>query len=119
MQEIVGHRLPVDAGVTPPMPGSGLFAIDKIGMELGQLLPHGASLCDWHVVVLVAVEHVDAVLRVVRREQQRVADGRGARNDVPGLLRLLVADYQETRNMENVLRILPNTRVVRTSFTVR
>jgi hypothetical protein len=34
-------------------------------------------------------------------------------------LRLQVADYQETRNMENVLRILPNTRVVRTTFTVR
>ncbi len=29
------------------------------------------------------------------------------------------ADYQELKNMENVPQILPNTRVVRTSFTVR
>jgi hypothetical protein len=34
-------------------------------------------------------------------------------------LRLSVADYQETRNMENVARILPNTRVLTTSVTVR
>jgi len=34
-------------------------------------------------------------------------------------LRLSVADYQETRNMENVARILPNTRVVNASVTVR
>jgi hypothetical protein len=30
-----------------------------------------------------------------------------------------VADYQETKNMENVPRILPNTRTLRTSFVVR
>jgi hypothetical protein len=29
-----------------------------------------------------------------------------------------VADYQETKNMENVARILPNTRTLRTSFLV-
>jgi subtilisin family serine protease len=34
-------------------------------------------------------------------------------------LRLSVADYQETRNMENVARILPNTRVLTASVTVR
>ena len=34
-------------------------------------------------------------------------------------VRLSVADYQETRNMENVARILPNTRVVTASVTVR
>jgi subtilase family protein len=34
-------------------------------------------------------------------------------------VRLSVADYQETRNMENVARILPNTRVVTTTVTVR
>jgi hypothetical protein len=33
-------------------------------------------------------------------------------------VRLSVADYQETRNMENVARILPNTRVLTTSVTV-
>ena len=34
-------------------------------------------------------------------------------------VRLSLADYQETRNMENVARILPNTRVVTASVTVR
>ena len=34
-------------------------------------------------------------------------------------LRLQVSDYQETRNMENVGRILPNTRILATTFVVR
>jgi hypothetical protein len=38
--------------------------------------------------------------------------------DRPGrhTLSLTVSDYQETKNMENVARILPNTRTVRTTF---
>jgi len=35
------------------------------------------------------------------------------------VLRLQVSDYQETRNMENVAAILPNTRVLRTPVTIR
>ena len=34
-------------------------------------------------------------------------------------LRLRVSDYQETKNTENVARILPNTRTYTTAFTVR
>ena len=34
------------------------------------------------------------------------------------VLSFTVADYQETKNMEDVARILPNTRVVRTTFRV-
>jgi subtilisin family serine protease len=34
-------------------------------------------------------------------------------------LRLQISDYQETRNMENVGPILPNTRTLSTTFTVR
>jgi subtilisin family serine protease len=34
-------------------------------------------------------------------------------------LRVEAADYQESRNMENVRGVLPNTRQVRTSFVVR
>jgi subtilisin family serine protease len=34
-------------------------------------------------------------------------------------LRVEVSDYQETRNMENSGRVLPNTRVLRTSFVVQ
>jgi subtilisin family serine protease len=39
----------------------------------------------------------------------------------PGRHRLVlrVSDYQETKNTENVARILPNTRELRTTFTVR
>jgi hypothetical protein len=33
-------------------------------------------------------------------------------------LRLQVSDYQESRNTENVARILPNTRVLRTTITL-
>src|SRR5262249_61153967 len=29
------------------------------------------------------------------------------------------ADYQETKNMENVGRVLPNTRTLRTAITIR
>ena len=34
-------------------------------------------------------------------------------------LRVQVSDYQETRNMENVARILPNTRILQTTFVVK
>jgi hypothetical protein len=34
-------------------------------------------------------------------------------------IRLLASDYQETKNMEDVLRILPNTRAYSASFKVR
>ena len=34
-------------------------------------------------------------------------------------LRLQVSDYQETKNTENVARILPNTRILTTTITIR
>ena len=34
-------------------------------------------------------------------------------------LKLSVSDYQESKNMENVRRILPNTRRLSTAFVVR
>ena len=34
-------------------------------------------------------------------------------------LRLQVSDFQESRNMENVARILPNTRILATTFVIR
>ena len=34
-------------------------------------------------------------------------------------VRFQISDYQESRNMENVGRILPNTRILETSFVVR
>ena len=47
-----------------------------------------------------------------RVDLQRVGPGRHA-------LLFSAADYQELKNFENVLRILPNTRILRTSFRVR
>jgi hypothetical protein len=32
-------------------------------------------------------------------------------------VRLQVSDHQESKNMENALRILPNTRVLETTFS--
>jgi hypothetical protein len=34
-------------------------------------------------------------------------------------IRVRVSDYQETKNTENVARILPNTRVLTGKFTIR
>ncbi len=67
---------------------------------------------------------------LARRDDRRQVDHRGAprrpgprvdRGVAPGThrLRLRLSDYQETRNMENVARILPNTRVVVTSVRIR
>ena len=46
----------------------------------------------------------------------RIATGDVARGT--HTLRLQVSDYQETRNMENVARILPNTRILRVRVTI-
>jgi hypothetical protein len=43
----------------------------------------------------------------------------GALRPGPHALKLEVADYQETKNSEDVARILPNTRKLETSFRVR
>jgi hypothetical protein len=65
------------------------------------------------------VATVDTTTRRVRHAGSRIripTDGLA-----PGRhgLTLQVSDYQETRNNENVPRILPNTRILRTTFTVR
>jgi subtilisin family serine protease len=71
---------------------------------------------------------VDAATLVVRVDGREVLAGfaRGTiRIPTGGLrrgrhaLRLQISDYQESRNMENVARILPNTRVLQTTFVVR
>jgi subtilisin family serine protease len=71
------------------------------------------------------VDRRSIVARVDGREQQaRFVRGQ-VLLDTAGLARgrhslvLQVSDYQESRNMENVGAILPNTRILRTTFTVR
>jgi hypothetical protein len=53
----------------------------------------------------------------LRRGVIRVGTGRLQRGQ--HRLRLQISDYQESKNTENVARILPNTRIVSTVFTVR
>jgi hypothetical protein len=64
------------------------------------------------------------VARVDGRERAATFSDGTVRVDVEGLrpgrhaLRLQVSDFQETRNTENVARILPNTRVLRATFVI-
>jgi hypothetical protein len=71
------------------------------------------------------VDPASLVVRVDGREvRSRLAAGQ-VRIPTSGLgrgkhaLRLQISDYQETRNMENVGPILPNTRIVTTTVVVR
>jgi subtilisin family serine protease len=64
---------------------------------------------------------VDGRLRPARylaRSSQIVTTGRKLRRG-RHVLRLVVSDYQELKNMENVRRILPNTAGLRKTFFVR
>ncbi len=67
--------------------------------------------------VVVRVSGAGALRGTLRGAELRVPTGRLA----PGRHRLTVqvSDYQETRNMENVAAILPNTRRLTTAIVVR
>jgi subtilisin family serine protease len=54
----------------------------------------------------------DSRRRLIATTGRKLARGRH-------VLRLVVSDYQEMKNMENVRRILPNTARLRTAFAVR
>jgi subtilisin family serine protease len=62
---------------------------------------------------------VDGNASVVTYRNGRASVKAGALPAGKHTIRLLVSDYQETKNMEDVLRILPNTRDYRASFRVR
>jgi subtilisin family serine protease len=70
------------------------------------------------------VDPESVVARVDGHEREATFRDGMVRVDVGGLrlgrhaIRLQVSDYQETRNTENVARILPNTRVLETTFVV-
>ena len=68
----------------------------------------------------------DSIIAAVDGEQARAAFRPGVvavstRGLAPGRhrLRIRVSDYQETKNTENVARILPNTRTLTATFRVR
>jgi hypothetical protein len=70
------------------------------------------------------VDPASLVIQVDGRERHGSLAGGSVRIPTAGLrkgkrtLRFQVSDYQETRNMENVGPILPNTRIVQTTFVV-
>ncbi|MBA2474443.1 MAG: S8 family serine peptidase [Actinobacteria bacterium] len=65
------------------------------------------------------------IAQIDGRQRGVSVSGRLIRIDLSGLqagrhgIVVQASDYQETRNMENVLRILPNTRRLTASFTIR
>jgi hypothetical protein len=65
------------------------------------------------------VVHVDGNRRPARYSGGRVLIPTAGLRRGRHALRLQISDYQETRNMENVGPILPNTGILRTTFTVR
>jgi hypothetical protein len=62
---------------------------------------------------------VDGSPSVVTYRNNRASVKAGALSAGKHTIRLVASDYQETKNMEDVLRILPNTRDYRASFRVR
>ena len=97
-------------------PSARLVARDvRRGTELRvRVSDAGAGVDPTTVVAAVDGRTLEARLRggVVRVGTGDLAPGRHR-------LRLQVSDYQESRNGENVPAILPNTRVLETSFVVR
>jgi subtilisin family serine protease len=62
---------------------------------------------------------VDGSPSVVTYRNDRASVKAGALSAGKHTIRLVASDYQETKNMEDVLRILPNTRDYSASFKVR
>ena len=65
------------------------------------------------------VARVDGAERAASFRNGRVLVSTNGLRRGPHTLVLQVSDYQESRNMENVGAILPNTRILRVRFTVR
>jgi hypothetical protein len=71
------------------------------------------------------VDPQSLVARVDGRQMPVASSGRTARVSLAGIapgrhsLNFTAADYQETKNTEDVARIEPNTRRLQTSFTTR
>jgi subtilisin family serine protease len=87
----------------------------KRGTSLAVAVKDGGSGVDPTTIELEVdggEQDVDLRQGVVRIPTARLARGRHR-------LRLQVSDYQESRNMENVPAILPNTRVLTATFVVR
>ena len=99
---------------TPPRLTLKRRAVERAAGLLVAARDAGAGVDPQSIVAVVDGQTRGARFRdgLVRVDLARLRPGRHA-------LRLQVSDYQETRNTENEARILPNTRVLRTTFVVR
>ncbi|MGH3071912.1 MAG: S8 family peptidase [Gaiellaceae bacterium] len=100
--------------VTPPSAALRIRSVKRGGQVVVAASDRGAGIDPTSLVVTVDGEERRArfAAGAVRIPTAGLRRGRHK-------LRLQLSDYQETRNMENVGRILPNTRILQTSFTVR
>jgi hypothetical protein len=100
--------------VTPPTVRIGARSVRRGSPVVVAVTDAGAGVYPDSLRVWVDGNEVDADLRrgVVRVSTAPLREGRHR-------LRIQVSDYQESKNTENVARILPNTRIVSTVFTVR
>ena len=117
---------------SPSSAGAGTF---RFRFWMNDVTPPTAAIESRRVRVgsAVRIRVRDAGAGVDPGSLEATVDGRSARATLRGgivtvstaglavgehRLRVELADYQETRNMENVGRILPNTRVVSARVTV-
>lgn len=99
---------------TPPAASLRTRRVPRRGSLLVTVSDRGAGVDPASLVIAVDGEERRASYAAgrVRIPATGLRPGRHA-------LRLQISDYQESRNMENVAAILPNTRVLRTTFVVR
>jgi hypothetical protein len=100
--------------VTPPALKLRARTVKRGGALVVTATDRGSGIDRASLVVRVDGREVDARFAAgqIRIPLEGIRRGRHA-------LRLQLSDYQESRNMENVARILPNTRVLQTTFVVR
>jgi hypothetical protein len=100
--------------VTPPVLRVRSRSVPRGRPLLVAAIDRGAGVDPGLTVASVDGDEVSAVFSrgVIRIQTSGLSAGRHT-------LRLRVSDYQETKNTENVARILPNTRTLTTTFAVR
>jgi subtilisin family serine protease len=100
--------------VTPPTLKPRARTVQRGGTLVVAASDRGSGVDPASVVVRVDGNEVGARFAAGRVRIPLAGIGRGRH-----ALRIQLSDYQESRNMENVARILPNTRVLQTTFVVR
>jgi hypothetical protein len=100
--------------VTPPSVALRTRTVKRGGQLVLRAADGGSGVDPASLVV-----RIDGEERIARFAAGAVRISVAGVGKGPHTLRLQISDYQESRNMENVGRILPNTRILQTRFTVR